>query len=112
MRMSSGFEIVAESTVGKEYGHVPGHQYHDVQVGIGKRGATYRVVICEVWGSAQGSDEEHGRKKVVARGDDWRTALAEASSRASQAGIEVGYMTQALSEAEDAMCEVEETAGK
>ena len=102
MKMSSGFETVASGEAGKPYGHVPGHQYHDVEVGIGRRGIQYRCVILETWGSAQGYDEEHGRIKVVARAYDWRKALAGASRRAKDAGINAAYMAQAMSECEDA----------
>jgi hypothetical protein len=105
MKMISGFECIADSSVGNEYGHVPGHQYHDVEVGIGQRGQTFRVVILETWGSAQGYDEEHGRNKVVARGTDWQDALREAVGRAQSVGIDAKYMVQAVSEAEDAMHE-------
>ena len=97
-------EELASVSVGKEYGHVPGHQYHDVDVVISRMGDRYRVHVVESWGSAQGHDEEHGRVEVVARGDSLQEAIREARQRASEAGIvEEGaaYLTRALSAAED-----------
>ena len=107
---SSGFEMIAEGSAGREYGHVPGHSYHDVTVGIGKKGAQYRAVALETWGSAQESDEEHGRRKVVARGSDPRAVLAQCAARARAAGINTAgrddggpWLPLALSECEDAL---------
>jgi hypothetical protein len=103
MKMSSGFQVIAEGCSGRQYGHVPGHQYHDVEVGVGSKGSQYRAVVLETWGSAQGYDEEHGRRKVAARGTDPRDCLAECVARAHAAGIEGEYLPQALSECEDAL---------
>ena len=87
MKMSNGFSVVASACRGAAYGHVPGHQYHDVEVGIGRRGSVYRAAVLETWGSCQGYDEEHGRRKVVARSTSWREALDGALSQARGAGI-------------------------
>jgi hypothetical protein len=87
MKMSNGFEVIASGCVGIKYGHVPGHSYHDVEVGVGRKGRKFRAVVLETWGSAQGQDEEHGRRKVVARGENALDALAECVSRAHAAGI-------------------------
>lgn len=93
-------ELSSESA-GKEYGHVPGHQYHDVDVVVSERNGKYRCHVCEVWGSAQGYDEEHGRREAIGRGDTIREAVMDARSRANDAGIETEYLEQALSNAED-----------
>lgn len=108
MKMSSGFTTIAEGCSGRNYGHVPGNNYHDVEVGVGRKGGQYRAVVVETWGSAQGYDEEHGRRKVVARGTDPRDVLAECVARAHRAGIgDAGkdddgpYLPLALSQCED-----------
>lgn len=97
-------EELANVSVGKEYGHVPGHQYHDVDVVISRKDDRYRVHVVESWGSAQGYDEEHGRVEVVGRGDSLQEAIREARQQANDAGIaEKGaeYLARALSAAED-----------
>jgi hypothetical protein len=86
---------------GDEYGHVPGHQYHDVDVVISTRGGKYRCHVVESWGSAQGYDEEHGRREVVGRGDSIRAAVSEARAGADRAGIDAGLASQALLVAAD-----------
>lgn len=93
-------ELASESA-GLAYGHVPGHQYHDVDVVVSSRGEKYRCHVCESWGSAQGYDEEHGRREVIGRGDSIRSAVGDARSRARDAGIVCEYMEQAMSLAED-----------
>ena len=103
--MASTNETLSESTVGDEYGHVPGNQYRDVTVTIGQRGDMYRATVLEVWGSNQVSLEEHGRKIVSARSDDWEVALADAERRARDVGITTEYLVQATSAAEDGMPE-------
>ena len=69
------FKVKSIGFAGRPYGHVPGHSYLDVEVLRAGRG--YRLLI--VWGSAQGSDEEHGREEY-ARGtlDALRDAALEA----------------------------------
>lgn len=105
--------MVSEASAGKAYGHVPGHQYHDVDVVISVRppaGAgigpnvsrPWRVHVVESWGSAQGYDEEHGRREAVGRGEGIEEACQSARDRAAKAGIECEYLEQALSKAEDA----------
>jgi len=106
---SSGFEMIAEGSAGREYGHVPGHSYHDVTVGIGKKDAQYRAVALETWGSAQECDEEEGRRQVVARGSDPRDVLAVCAARARAAGLNTAscvrgpWLPLALRECEDAL---------
>ena len=102
--------MIAEGSAGREYGHVPGHSYHDVTVCIEKKGAQYRAVALEVWGSAQECDEEEGRRKVVARGSDPRAVLAQCAARAHAAGINTAgwnlsgpWLPLALSECENAL---------
>jgi hypothetical protein len=102
MQMSN-FEVIAEGCAGVPYGHVPGHQYHDVEVAIGVRGRTFRAVALETWGSAQGHNQEHGRKKVVARNADAQEALREIKRLAKEAGLHEQYLPQAYSACLDAL---------
>lgn len=106
--MSKEFTSVIDTRVGNAYGHVPGNHFHDVCVDIGQRGKTYRVEIQEVSGSAQGYDEVHSRKTVVARGDDWQEALTRAKDLAREAGFEASYLAQAVSQADDEMADAVE----
>jgi hypothetical protein len=94
--------ITATGSAGREYGHVPGHQYHDVDVTISRRpSGRWRVEIIETWGSAQGYDEEHGRKTVIGRGEELDDAVRDAERLAEKADIETDYLAEALSEAAD-----------
>jgi len=96
-------EELANESAGKAYGHVPSHQYHDVDVVVSRRGDRYRVHVCESWGSDQGTyDEEHGRREVIGRGSSIVVACHNARERAEAAGIGREYLLQALSQAEDA----------
>lgn len=97
--MSKRWTKIAEASKGTPYGHVPGHNYHDVDVTISQSGAKLRVEVLETWGSAQGYDREHGRNRVVAIDEDLDTAVRIANSRAKEAGIRGDYMIQALSSA-------------
>lgn len=99
---------LAEATVGTPYGHVPGHSFHDVTVKVTQRGAMYRCVIVEVWGSAQGFDQVQGRKRVSGNATDWAEAMLTARERAEDTDIDQDLLTQAFSEAEDAMTDREE----
>lgn len=94
-------ELASEST-GNAYGHVPGHQYRDVDVVVSRKGDKYRVHVVESWGSAQGYDEEHGRREAIGRGDSIREAISDARRRAKDCGIETEYLEQSLCKAEDA----------
>ena len=94
-------ELASEST-GNAYGHVPGHQYRDVDVVVSRKGDKYRVHVVESWGSAQGYDEEHGRREAIGRGDSIREAISNARRRAKDCGIETEYLEQSLCKAEDA----------
>lgn len=93
---------LASKSAGVKFGHVPGHKYHDVDVVVShaKNGAI-RVHVVESWGSAQGYDEEHGRREVVGRGETVKAACREAQQRAESAGINAEFLSQALSMAED-----------
>ena len=109
MRMSNGFKTIAEGAVGTRYGHVPGHQYHDVIVAVGQRGQQYRAVALEVWGSCQGRDEEHGRVKVIARNKNARVALQEVLRRAQDTMPNAEakqFLLQAASACEDTLEDV------
>ena len=106
-----GEKEIGCGSVGNVDGHVPGHQYHDVDVVIscittpeGRLSAPYRCHVCESWGSAQGFDEEAGRNEVVVRASNVSAVVGDARDRGIAAGIEgvaLKYLTQALSEAED-----------
>lgn len=94
----------AKTTSGKAHGHVPGHQYHDVDVVVSTPDSdkdVFRVHVVETWGSAQGYDEEHGRREIVGRGTSIETACAEAIRRGKDAGMDGSYLTQAVANAED-----------
>ena len=95
-------EQLSSDSAGIAYGHVPGHQYHDVDVVVSRSGGKIRVHVCESWGSAQGYDEEHGRREAIGRGETVAVACANARQRARDAGITCEYMEQAMSKAEDA----------
>ncbi len=90
-------------TVGKEYGNVPGHRFHDVTVTIRKRKTgRWPVRVLETWGVCQpGHNEEHGGKEVVGRGEDLNEAVADAERLAERAGINTEYLAQALCQAAD-----------
>ena len=92
---------LASKSAGSEYGHVPGHTYHDVDVCVSLKSGKFRVHVCESWGSAQGYDEEHGRREVIGRGGSIGAAIGDARQRAKAAGIDDSYLEQALSLAED-----------
>lgn len=95
-------ELASES-VGKPYGHVPGHHYHDVEVVISKRADSFRVHVVESWGSAQGYDEEHGRREVIGRGGSIGSACDNALLMAKDAGLMAcEYTVQAVTKAKDA----------
>lgn len=99
--------LLGESASGKEFGHVAGHQYHDVDAVISRRNGRYRCHIVETWGSAQGYDEEHGRREAIGRGDSIAQAARGALLHAQAAGIESPYLPQALGAAKDAAEEYE-----
>lgn len=99
---------LASASAGTPYGHVPGHRYSDVDVTISRaRNGSIRVHVVESWGSAQGYDEEHGRREVVGRGPDISSACRDAESRAAKVGVDAGHLATAMSRAED---EAEEAA--
>lgn len=99
---------LASKSARKAYGHVPGHQYHDVDVVISRKADdSVRVHVCESWGSCQGYNEEHGRKEAIGRGESIAEAIRNARERSKAAGIDMEYLEQALSLAED---EAEEEA--
>ncbi len=98
--------IKSSGSAGKAYGHVPGHQYLDVDVAISRtRRGNWTVEVLETWGSCQGHDEEHGRKKVIGRSDELSSAVGDARLRAQGAGIGPDYVEEALSEAEQSAVE-------
>jgi len=101
---------LGSASVGNEYGHVPGHTYHDVDVLISISAANNKIrcLVRESGGSSQGRyDEEHGHTQVIGRGDSIREAVGDARQRALNADIERSYLEQALSLAEDEAEEAE-----
>ncbi len=69
-------------------------------------GARYRVLVHEVWGSAQSRDEEHGRKTVMVTDQpSVSAALREVVHHARAANFSVAYLTSAVSQAE---CDAED----
>lgn len=97
----NGHNMLAKVSCGKPYGHVPGHQYHDVAVLVSQKGDVFRVQVVETWGSCQGYDEENGRNAVIGRGDRIADAIKNARTSAQLAGIDTPYLEQALTQAED-----------
>lgn len=87
---------------GAPYGHVPGHQYHDVDVVLRQsRGGGWQMTAKETWGSAQGYDEEHGRHQATGYGDT--PVEAARDLRGNAAAIKSrDYLESAISEALDA----------
>ena len=74
---------------GIPYGHVPGHQFHDVDCELRQRGARWVCILTETWGSAQGYDEVHGRNVYRGAGetpDDACRPTNSAPSRKPLAG--------------------------
>jgi hypothetical protein len=87
-------------SVGEPYGHIPGHQYQDVDVEVTRsRRGTWRIEVLETWGSCQGRDEEHGRKRVIGRGETLSDAAADAEAKAEKAEMHKAYTIQAISQA-------------
>ena len=104
-------KIKVSSTVGKEHGHVPGNNYHDVEAAITRSiVGRWAAKLLETWGSSQGCDEEHGRKEVAALGNSLVEVVREAERKAEAAGIDRSYAIQALSGAEQEAAEQEEQA--
>lgn len=114
MKMHGGFAIEVEATVGTPYGYVPGHRYHDVEVAIGRRESMYRCVIVEDWGTQQGGRmrEEEGRRKVVARDEDWQLALGCGHQRAGALGMRVDYLIAAIDRVREGMLDVARGSGE
>lgn len=105
--------IKVTSSAGKEYGHVPGHQYHDLDVTITRaRSGRWTIKLLETWGSCQGRDEEHGRQTVMACARKLEDAVAEANRRAEVADLHKSYTVQALSCAEAEAAAKEEEASE
>ena len=97
-------EKTTTGRAGKPFGHVPGHQYHDIEATITQTTTgRWRVRILETWGSAQGTDEEHGRKYATGRAESLDEAIIDARRRADAAGIGPEYLDGAIDEAESAM---------
>lgn len=95
-------KVVANVTESKEYGHVPGHRYHDVKVVIEKLSSDWRVRVVETFGSCQGNFnyvEDH-RNSVVYVSSDLEDAVDTVQEMADKAGIERKYSEMALAQAQ------------
>lgn len=93
---------LSATSKGTEYGHVPGHQYHDIDVVISQsRDNRFRCHIVESWGSAQGYDEEHGRREATGRGESIENAASDAKAIGAEAGMDTSYLAQAVALAID-----------
>lgn len=93
---------LASTSKGIPYGHVPGHQYHDVDVVVSQsRDGKFRCHIVESWGSAQGYDQEHGRIEATGRGETIKAAVIEAKEISVEAGMDTSYLAQAVAKAID-----------
>ena len=101
MELPKGHEEIGSAEAGKEYGHVPGHQYHDVRVVISRRGSFFRCLVRETWGASQGRPQEHGRTEAIGRGGSIHEACRQAERHAGKIGIRTDYLTRAMSAAED-----------
>ena len=88
---------IGHAVVGVPYGHVPGHNYHDVRAKIYETGDGYRVDLTEMWGSAQGHDEEHGRREASGYGDTIAEACHEAREQAETSKMDMSWVVQAIS---------------
>ena len=95
---------LASEYAGRPYGHVPGHQWHDVDVVISERDGRFRCHVVESTGSSQGrgADQEHNRTEVIGRGDSITEAADNARQMAVDADVHLAYLTSALSLAVDA----------
>ena len=94
---------LASVSVGTPYGHVPGHQYSDVDVVISHRPGKecFRCHVVQSWGSAQGYDEEHGRHEVIGRGLTVASACSDALQAGQTAGINEQRLIEAITQARD-----------
>jgi hypothetical protein len=101
-------KLEVTSAVGKERGHVPGNNYHDVEATITRSSVgRWAAKLLETWGSSRGFDEEHGRREVSALGNSLVEVVQEAERKAEAAGINRSYAIQALSGAEQEATEEE-----
>lgn len=89
---------VFEASNRKPYGHVPGHQYHDVDGTLTETKHGWRCELLETWGSAQVSDEEHGRKLASGRADNPIEAVTAAKIEAREIGMDLQYLAATCAE--------------
>lgn len=102
VNLGTNYELIGSGRAGLANGHVAGHPYHYVDVGIGYARGKYKVVVVEHWGTSQGSYlEENDRITTRVRGDDLDDCLARIRTAAIACEMTRGYLEQALSEAED-----------
>lgn len=60
------------ASAGREFGHVPGHNYLDVDIVCNTRNLATLVITS---GSSQGYDQEHGRTEYSRRGANQADAI-------------------------------------
>ena len=80
--MKPQWNVIGESEKGTPYGHVPGHQYHDVSVTIGKRGEKIRAEVVGSLGRRPRLRRRARRNRAVAIDADLDAAVRIANSRA------------------------------
>lgn len=100
-----GYGLIGEGCAGKAYGHVPGHQFHDVEVAVALRASDgrFRAAARETLGCSQGRgrDQTNECRDVVGFGDTLAEALAQVQDRASSAGFNTEYLVRAVCRAQD-----------
>ena len=98
MRKNKVASEIYSGTAGTAYGHVPGHNYHDVDCEIRRsRLGGWQCTLTETWGSAQGYDEEHGRNESTGIGETPSDAATEALDGIDEDSVK--YARAALAQA-------------
>jgi hypothetical protein len=105
LKAPRGHTELAHVSVGRPYGHVPGHHFHDVEVLVTHnprcwRKTQFRVAVLEIAGSDQGDrDRIHHRKEMVFRADSLHQAIETARWKARDASFSMEYLNKALDQA-------------
>ena len=95
---TEAFQITVNT--GKAHGRGPGHNYHDLQVTIGrKHNGRWSVNIIESWGTDSGFDEEQAQKHVTGRDATLELALDRATRLAVAASIDQSFLEKSLNQA-------------
>ena len=90
--------IRVQALAGKEYGRVPGHRYHEVEVTLERASSgTWTSGVVETWGRNRGRLEEHGRKTVAAWAFTLEKVVCKSLRKVSAAKIQTSYFARAIS---------------